>query len=227
MRRAPVAVMREAILELLAAARRRGRRVRPDLDAPAQPEVLCRRRSTCWRRGPRMIELAGEVADGAFLMVGLDPAAVAAARRHLESGRRPRGPLAGRLPVTFVVTLGLSAPMPTWARAGCGAGSRPASRSWRTPVPRICAGSRGRLRTRGGARSRRDPGGPGPAGSPTRSGCSARRSAARSASCRRARRPVSRTWFLFPAHDLAGGYDMPEDPLRAFAEVIRPRLERA
>ena len=31
--------------------------------------------------GPRMIELAGEMADGAFLMVGLDPAGIRAARR--------------------------------------------------------------------------------------------------------------------------------------------------
>jgi 5,10-methylenetetrahydromethanopterin reductase len=30
--------------------------------------------------------------------------------------------------------------------------------------------------------------------------------------------------FLFPAHDLAGGYDMPEAQLQAFAKVIRPRL---
>ena len=30
--------------------------------------------------------------------------------------------------------------------------------------------------------------------------------------------------FLFPAHDLAGGYDMPEAEVQAFAEVIRPRL---
>src|SRR5262249_24957373 len=30
--------------------------------------------------------------------------------------------------------------------------------------------------------------------------------------------------FLFPAHDLAGGYDMPEAELQAFAEVIGPRL---
>jgi 5,10-methylenetetrahydromethanopterin reductase len=30
--------------------------------------------------------------------------------------------------------------------------------------------------------------------------------------------------FLFPAHDLARGYDMPEDEVRAFADVIRPRL---
>jgi len=29
---------------------------------------------------------------------------------------------------------------------------------------------------------------------------------------------------LFPAHDLAGGYDMPEAEVQAFAEVIRPRL---
>jgi 5,10-methylenetetrahydromethanopterin reductase len=31
--------------------------------------------------------------------------------------------------------------------------------------------------------------------------------------------------FLFPAHDLAGGYDMPETEVRAFEQIIRPRLE--
>ncbi len=36
--------------------------------------------------GPRMMELAGEVADGAFVLVGLHPAAVAAARRRIETG---------------------------------------------------------------------------------------------------------------------------------------------
>ena len=36
--------------------------------------------------GPRMVELAGEVADGALLLVGLDPRAIAAARRRLEAG---------------------------------------------------------------------------------------------------------------------------------------------
>ena len=36
--------------------------------------------------GPRMIELAGEVADGALMLVGLHPKAVAAARRRLEAG---------------------------------------------------------------------------------------------------------------------------------------------
>jgi len=36
--------------------------------------------------GPRMVELAGEVADGALLLVGLHPRAIAAARRRLETG---------------------------------------------------------------------------------------------------------------------------------------------
>ena len=36
--------------------------------------------------GPRMVELAGEVADGALLLVGLHPQAVNAARRRLEIG---------------------------------------------------------------------------------------------------------------------------------------------
>ena len=36
--------------------------------------------------GPRMVELAGEVADGALLLVGLHPKAVEAARRRLDIG---------------------------------------------------------------------------------------------------------------------------------------------
>jgi 5,10-methylenetetrahydromethanopterin reductase len=30
--------------------------------------------------------------------------------------------------------------------------------------------------------------------------------------------------FLFPAHDLAGGYNMPEAEVQAFERIIRPRL---
>ena len=41
--------------------------------------------------GPRMVELAGEVADGALLLVGLHPRAVAAARRRLEIGAARAG----------------------------------------------------------------------------------------------------------------------------------------
>ena len=41
--------------------------------------------------GPRMVELAGEVADGALLLVGLHPRAVDAARRRLEAGAARAG----------------------------------------------------------------------------------------------------------------------------------------
>ena len=41
--------------------------------------------------GPRMMELAGEVADGALMLVGLHPAAVGAARRRLEAGAQRAG----------------------------------------------------------------------------------------------------------------------------------------
>ncbi|MCY4365827.1 MAG: LLM class flavin-dependent oxidoreductase [Chloroflexi bacterium] len=41
--------------------------------------------------GPRMVELAGEVADGALLLVGLHPKAVAAARQRLEAGAARSG----------------------------------------------------------------------------------------------------------------------------------------
>ena len=41
--------------------------------------------------GPRMVELAGEVADGALLLVGLHPKAVKAARSRLEIGATRAG----------------------------------------------------------------------------------------------------------------------------------------
>jgi 5,10-methylenetetrahydromethanopterin reductase len=41
--------------------------------------------------GPRTIEVAGEVADGVLLQVGLDPGSVALARRHLAAGAARAG----------------------------------------------------------------------------------------------------------------------------------------
>ncbi len=41
--------------------------------------------------GPRMVELAGEVADGALMLVGLHPKAIAAARLRLEIGAQRAG----------------------------------------------------------------------------------------------------------------------------------------
>jgi 5,10-methylenetetrahydromethanopterin reductase len=55
-----------------------------------------------------MVELAGEVADGALLLVGLDGRAIARARRHLRDGARRAGRSLGGFPVAFVVPLGLA-----------------------------------------------------------------------------------------------------------------------
>ena len=57
--------------------------------------------------GPRMVELAGEVADGVFLMVGIDPTAIAAAQRHLEIGARRGGRDAAQVQVVHIVTMAL------------------------------------------------------------------------------------------------------------------------
>jgi 5,10-methylenetetrahydromethanopterin reductase len=58
--------------------------------------------------GPRMVELAGEVADGAVLMVGLHPESIRAARRHLAEGARRSGRSLDGFRTIFIVTMGLA-----------------------------------------------------------------------------------------------------------------------
>ena len=57
--------------------------------------------------GPRMIELAGEVADGVLLLVGIDAKAVNAARELLRAGARRSGRDLADFPVIFITPLGL------------------------------------------------------------------------------------------------------------------------
>jgi 5,10-methylenetetrahydromethanopterin reductase len=173
--------------------------------------------------GPRMIELAGEVADGAFLMVGVHPQAVRAARRHLEEGARRAGRSLNGFPVTFVVTVGLGADAETGARW---------VRSWFQPgQPFLAYPSASNLRWLKEAgfdlAADHDPAAIpedraqaiadsfGLFGSPER--CADR--------LLRAREDAGiDNVFLFPAHDLAGGYTMPEAELQAFERTIRRRL---
>ncbi len=173
--------------------------------------------------GPRMIELAGEVADGAFLMVGLDAAAIGAARRHLAEGARRAGRSLEGFPVVFVVTLGLGADADVGARW---------VRSWFAPgQPFLAYPSASNLRwlAEAGlalpepldpaaipeARARGIADAFGLFGPPER--CAER--------LLRAREEAGvEEVFLFPAHDLAGGYAMPEAEVSAFERVIRPRL---
>jgi 5,10-methylenetetrahydromethanopterin reductase len=216
--RAPVGFMREAIVDLRqllggeavafgpTSTRLRNRSV------PPPPVYLL-------AAGPRMIELAGEVADGAFLFVGLHPAAIAAARRHLEAGAQRANRSLDGFPVVFVVTIGL----------GLDAGAR-WIRSWFAPGQPFLAYPSGAnlhwLRQAGfdieddpaaiaEDRARRIADAFGLFGSPER--CADQLSRAREES------GVTDV-FLFPAHDLAGGYQMPEAEIQAFEQIIRPRL---
>ncbi len=58
--------------------------------------------------GPRMVELAGEVADGALLLVGLHPKAVQAARRRLEIGAARAGRSLDDFKMIFITPTTLS-----------------------------------------------------------------------------------------------------------------------
>jgi 5,10-methylenetetrahydromethanopterin reductase len=173
--------------------------------------------------GPRMTELAGEVADGAFLMVGLHPAAIRDARRRLEQGARRAGRTVEGFPIVFVVTIGLGPDAAVGARW---------VRSWAAPgQPFLAYPSASNLRWLGEAGFElREPLDPsaipdeeahriadafGLFGPPER--CAERLLQAREEA------GVEHV-FLFPAHDLAGGYAMPEAEVEAFARVIRPRL---
>ena len=189
--RAPVAVMREAIGELRRLLAGEAvefgsttTRLRNRSATPTPVYMLA--------AGPRMIELAGEIADGAFLMVGLHPAADPRGAARI-SRRAPRAP-AARWPTSRWCS------WPRSASATTQVGARWV-RSWFAPGQPFLAYpsasnlrwlARGRLRACRGARSRRRSPRTGRVGSPMRSGCSARRSAAPSACCRRARKPASR-----------------------------------
>jgi 5,10-methylenetetrahydromethanopterin reductase len=173
--------------------------------------------------GPRMIELAGEVADGAFLMVGIHSAAVRAALRHLEQGARRAGRSLAGFPVVFVVTLGLGSDAEVGTRW---------VRSWFAPgQPFLAYPSASNLRWLREAgfeleethdpaaipedQARQIADAFGLFGPPER--CAERLLQARE-------QAGVEDVFLFPAHDLARGYDMPEAEVQAFERVIRPRL---
>ena len=172
--------------------------------------------------GPRMIELAGEVADGAFLMVGLDAAAIRAARGHLAEGARRAGRSLDGFPVVFVVTLGFG---------DAGVGARWV-RSWFAPgQPFLAYPSVANLRWLAEVglplaepldpaaiaedRARPIADAFGLFGPPER--CAERLEQMREES------GVEEV-FLFPAHDLAGGYAMPDAEVEAFERVMRARL---
>ncbi len=173
--------------------------------------------------GPRMVELAGEVADGALLLVGLDPAAVAAARRHLEAGaRRAERSLDGFhtifiLPITVDDDLAEArrwpqrwfAPGQSWLtypnasnlywlrQAGLPLSDNPSPEAISNELAARICDAFGLF---------------GPA-----EYCLERLLRARQESA------VEHV-FLFPSHTMEGGYEMPTREVEAFSRVIRPGL---
>jgi 5,10-methylenetetrahydromethanopterin reductase len=220
--RAPVAVMREAVRDLRRLLAGEGvdfgvssTRLRNRSTAPTPVHLLA--------AGPRMIELAGEVADGAFLMVGVHPEAVRAARRHLEVGARRAGRSLEGFPVTFVVTIGLGPDDEVGARW---------VRSWFQPgQPFLAYPSASNLRWLKEAGfdlpAEHDP-----AAIPEERARAIADAFGLFGSAERCADQLLRAReeagiddvFLFPAHDLAGGYTMPEAEVLAYEHTMRRRL---
>jgi 5,10-methylenetetrahydromethanopterin reductase len=175
--------------------------------------------------GPRMVELAGEVADGAFVLAGLHPEAVAAARRHLEVGARRAGRSLVDFPVVFITPIALG-PSPAAARRWV--------RTWFAPgQPWLAYPSAANLHWLRHAGIEL----PDPLVPETISDHTAERIALAFGVfgppeyCRdrllRAKEDAGiEHVFLFPAHTLDGGYEMPEAEVEAFARVIGRGLGR-
>jgi 5,10-methylenetetrahydromethanopterin reductase len=174
--------------------------------------------------GPRMVELAGEVADGALLFVGLDPRAIERARAHLEIGAARAGRSLSEFKTVFIVTIALGQNLGEAKRWVC---------SWFAPgQPWLCYPSASNLYWLREAGIDLDPGlkpesisdelnariadAFGLFGPPER--CLDRLLQAQATS------GIDHV-FLFPAHALESGYELPVREVEAFARVIRSGLQ--
>jgi 5,10-methylenetetrahydromethanopterin reductase len=172
--------------------------------------------------GPRMVELAGEVADGVLMLVGLDPRAVAAARQHLAAGARKAGRDPATLRTVFIVPMAIEAReaarrwVQGWFRPGHPWLTYPSASNlyWLRHAGLELAGPvapeaiSNALADRIGEAF-------GLFGPPEH--CLDRLLRAREEA------GVGHV-FLFPAHTEAGGYELPTREVEAFRRVIRPGL---
>jgi 5,10-methylenetetrahydromethanopterin reductase len=221
--RATLAAMREAVVairRLLAGERAEFGEATPRLgNPPRRPPPVYLLAS-----GPRMIELAGEVADGVLMAVGLHPAAIAAARRHLATGAARSGRDLAGFRTAFVVPVAVATPeaarrwLQGWFRPGHPwvAYPSPSNLHWlreaglALPEPLVPESISDALADRIADAF----GLFGPA-----EHCLDR--------LRRAREEAGvEHVFLFPAHTEAGGYDLPRPEVEAFARVILPGLAK-
>jgi 5,10-methylenetetrahydromethanopterin reductase len=223
--RGTVAVMREAVLairRLLAGepGEFEGRTSRL-LNTSAPPPLVY-----LLAAGPRMVELAGEVADGALLMVGIDPQAIRAARRYLEEGARRVGRSLAGFRTIFIVTMGLADRLEDarrwpqrWVAPGQSFLTYPSASNlyWlrHAGIPLEPDHDPTSLSDATAARV-----------------CDAFGLFGTAEHCRdrllRAREEAAVDHvFLFPAHTVDGGGDLPVREMQAFSRIIRPGLTAA
>ena len=173
--------------------------------------------------GPRMIELAGEVADGVLMFVGLDPRSVTEARRHLAIGARRVGRDLKDFAIILITPFALDyikGDSLLWPQRWFSPGH-----PWIT-YPSVAnlfwleqAGIKVPLNVLpeqvSDSDARRICDAFGLFGSPEESAARLQRAAEETG---------INHFFLFPAHTKETGYEMPERELEAFHRVLRHRL---
>ena len=172
--------------------------------------------------GPRLLELAGEVADGVLMLVGLHPNAIAAAREHLRVGAARADRDMQELREIFIVPTALT--------------KRSEARRWpqrwfREGQPWLEYPSRSNLRwlRESGIEVVEDTE---PSAIPDRLAeqiCDAFGLFGEPEHCAerliRAHEEAGiEHVFLFPAHDMKSGYELPHAEVEAFGKTIGPRL---
>lgn len=175
--------------------------------------------------GPKLLELAGEVADGVVMLAGLHPDAVESAREYVRRGAKRAGRDPQELSEILIVPIAVGER--SWAEGWPTAWFR-AGQPWlRYPS----ASNLHWLRHAGvdipddyrpeeltTATARRVCDAFGLFGPPEH--CAERLLRARAET-------GAQRVFLFPAHDWAGAYDLPSAEVEAFRRVIGPRLAAA
>lgn len=184
---------------------------------PSDPRVLL------LASGPRLLELAGEVADGVMMLVGLHPDAVEAARAHVARGAARAGRDPAKLHEILIVPFAL--------------GPETIARSWpqswfreRQPWLRYPSASNLRWLRHAGIDIAEDYRPEDVTPDLAARVCEAFGLFGSAEHCAdrlvRARAETGvRHVFLFPAHTWATAYDLPFAEVDAFADTIRPRLE--
>ena len=173
--------------------------------------------------GPRMVELAGEVADGALMLVGLHPQSIAAARRRLEIGARRSGRDLEGFKTIYIVPMTVDSD---------GQNARRWPQLWFRPdQPYLRYPSDSNLvwLREAGIDLPTDLAPEQISDNKAESICDAFGLFGTAEEClARLQRAVNESRieqvFIFPTHTQEGGYDMPRAVVEAFKEVIFPRL---